>query len=66
MLSNDHDLVIVKSIVSLAHNLDMAVVAEGVENQETLDYLKSINCTVVQGFHISRPVEVNQLEAFLS
>ncbi|WJW76270.1 EAL domain-containing protein [Thiohalobacter sp. IOR34] len=56
MLDDDQDAVIVNSTVNLAHNLGLQVVAEGVEDRETLDVLAAIRCDQVQGFHIGRPM----------
>ncbi|MGQ7956849.1 bifunctional diguanylate cyclase/phosphodiesterase [Pseudomonas sp. SP16.1] len=57
MLSDDDDSAkIVRSIVELAHNLDLEVVAEGVENQETLNRLGDFGCDIAQGFSISQPI----------
>lgn len=50
------DTAIVRSTVDLAHNLNLGVVAEGVENQWTLDYLPTFGCDQAQGFHIARPM----------
>lgn len=47
---------ITKSIVDLGHNLGLRVTAEGVEDQSTLDFLKSIGCDLAQGYFISRPM----------
>lgn len=47
---------IVESIISMAHNLDLRVVAEGVETQEQLLFLKKCKCNLVQGFLFNRPV----------
>lgn len=56
MLKNENDAVIVKSIIDLGHNLSLNVVAEGVEDKETVDRLKSLGCDVLQGFYFSRPL----------
>jgi diguanylate cyclase (GGDEF)-like protein/PAS domain S-box-containing protein len=50
------DTAIVRSTADLAHNLGLNVVAEGVENQWTLDLLASFGCDQAQGFHIARPM----------
>ncbi|HWO43820.1 MAG TPA: EAL domain-containing protein [Candidatus Eisenbacteria bacterium] len=50
-----HDAVIVRSIIYLAHNLGLKVVAEGVENRETMRLLMKFGCDLAQGFHISHP-----------
>jgi diguanylate cyclase len=62
MLDNKDDEVIVRSTIDLAHNLGLKVVAEGVENARLLDALSKLGCDVVQGYHISRPLPVEQLE----
>jgi len=55
MLTNNHDAVIVSSTIALAHNLDLDVIAEGVEDDDTLKKLKQMGCDLVQGYHISKP-----------
>ena len=50
------DTAIVRSTVDLAHNLGLGVVAEGVENQWTLDFLPTFGCDQAQGYHIARPM----------
>ncbi|MFS0754614.1 EAL domain-containing protein [Noviherbaspirillum sp. 1P10PC] len=53
------------TIVSMAHILDMQVVAEGVETLEQLKILQTLGCNEVQGYFISRPVPAVQAEAFM-
>jgi len=48
---------IVQTIINLASNLGMEVVAEGVETEEQLDFLKNMNCGYGQGYYYSRPVD---------
>ncbi len=48
---------IVQTIINLASNLDMEVVAEGVETIEQLDFLRKINCKYGQGYYYSRPLD---------
>ena len=48
---------IASAVISLAHNLSLKVVAEGVENLKQLEFLKLGGCDFVQGFYISKPVE---------
>ena len=50
------DTAIVRSTADLAHNLGLSVVAEGVEDQWTLDLLGTFGCDQAQGFHIARPM----------
>lgn len=56
---NSGDRAIAQSVVSLADNLGMQTVAEGVEQQEQLEILRQIGCTYIQGFFYSRPVEAH-------
>jgi len=51
------DMEIVRAIVSLAHSLEIAVVAEGIETPEQLRRLRLLSCEYGQGFLFSRPVE---------
>ncbi len=48
---------IVQSIIGLARNLGLSVIAEGVENRQQLERLRALNCDKVQGFMFSRPVD---------
>lgn len=66
MLKNDNDAVIVRSIVDLAHNIGMSVIAEGVENRDTYELLKQLGCDAAQGFYISRPLPADELDKWLS
>jgi EAL domain-containing protein (putative c-di-GMP-specific phosphodiesterase class I) len=50
---------IVKTIVGLAKNLGLSVVAEGVEDENQFKKLKEMNCDMVQGFLFSKPVDSN-------
>ncbi len=52
------DAVIVQSTITLAHNLGLTVVAEGVENAATLGFLEFHGCDFAQGFDISRPMDI--------
>lgn len=51
-----HDTSIVDGITAMAKGLHLNVIAEGVENNEQLEYLRRTGCDVYQGFHFSRPV----------
>jgi EAL domain-containing protein (putative c-di-GMP-specific phosphodiesterase class I) len=61
MVTCSADAAIVKTIIDLGHNLGLRVVAEGVEDQATLDYLVSLECDQAQGYFISRPVPEEEL-----
>ncbi|MGQ4878585.1 EAL domain-containing protein [Billgrantia sp. LNSP4103-1] len=57
--------ILVKSMLRMAHDLGYRVVAEGVETQQALDYLELLGCHEAQGFHMARPLEVDDFEAWL-
>ena len=59
------DQIIVRSIIDLAHNLGLTVVAEGVETKEILDRLNKLGCDIAQGYFISRPVPAMDFEEFM-
>ncbi len=53
--TNADDATIVKSIISLAHNLGLKVIAEGVETREQLEFLRSYDCDEIQGYLLGKP-----------
>lgn len=55
---------IVESIIRLAHSIGMEIVAEGVEDEVQADYLKEIDCDMIQGFYYSRPLSVENFEKY--
>jgi EAL domain-containing protein (putative c-di-GMP-specific phosphodiesterase class I) len=65
MANDPADAVLVRSAVSLAHSLGLRSVAEGVENQATLDLLCAMGCDLVQGFLIARPMPLEALLTYL-
>lgn len=58
------DLAIIQSLVSLANNLEISVVAEGVETRDDWDTLANIGCHLAQGYYISRPVPTQELDTW--
>lgn len=56
ILIDDKDKVITKTAVNMAHLLDKAVVAEGVESEAGIDVLRTMGCDIVQGYYISKPL----------
>ena len=52
---------IVENSIQLGHSLEMKVVAEGVENAETLALLSELGCDIAQGYYISKPISMEDL-----
>ncbi|MCG6872811.1 MAG: EAL domain-containing protein [Gammaproteobacteria bacterium] len=65
MTRSEQDRIIVESTINLAHSLNLAVVAEGVEHPETLEALKDLGCDHAQGFFVSRPLDNDGAEKWL-
>jgi EAL domain-containing protein (putative c-di-GMP-specific phosphodiesterase class I) len=65
MSTSQSESFIARSIVELAHNLGLRVVAEGVEDEVTRDLLAQMGCDKVQGFLVSRPLPEDRLEGWL-
>jgi EAL domain-containing protein (putative c-di-GMP-specific phosphodiesterase class I) len=66
LATDESDLVIVRSIVDLGHNLGLRVVAEGVEDDAAWQHLAALGCDVVQGYILTRPLAPAQLETWLA
>ena len=58
-------ITLVRSIIALAHAMGLRVVAEGIENEEQLRYLREMNCDYGQGYLFSRPLPASAVPAFL-
>ena len=63
--SRPADASIVRAIVSLAHSLNLKVVAEGVETAEQLDFLRAAGCDEYQGYHFSRPLPADDFQRLI-
>jgi EAL domain-containing protein (putative c-di-GMP-specific phosphodiesterase class I) len=66
MLDSDSDRVMVQKTIEIGHELDMEVVAEGVETSEQLEFLRSNGCDIAQGYLFSRPLPAEKLMDWLS
>ena len=64
MVANKDSATIVRSTIELAHNLDLTVTAEGVEDQGTFERLAALGCDMAQGYCISRPIPADQFQAW--
>lgn len=61
MAEDRHDRQIVQAVINMAHSLDLKVVAEGIENQQSLDMLIEMGCDFGQGYFIARPMPIADL-----
>lgn len=62
IVNEEDDDVIIRTVIAMAHNLNLEVIAEGVETKNQLDFLKSNKCGEVQGFYYSEPLTTGELE----
>ena len=56
VITDEQSAAIAKCIIDIGHNLDLAIIAEGIEDQETLDYVSKTHCEMAQGFFMYRPM----------
>ncbi len=61
-VDDDRGKKVLKLMVKLIKELEMTAIAEGVETEEEVEYLKEIGCDIFQGYHFSRPVPVEEFE----
>ena len=66
MTEDDNDAVIVQSVIDLARNLGMRVVAEGIEDSATWQRLSDMGCDIAQGYFLGRPLSAAQLERWMA
>jgi len=65
MVGNENDIKIAQAIIDLSHNFDLYVVAEGIEDNETMEMLSELGCEYGQGYYISKPMPVNDFAAWI-
>ena len=65
MFEDKKTLAIIDIIVSLAKKLNFKTIAEGVETEDQLKYLKEIGCDIVQGFLLAKPCPIKEAENYL-
>jgi EAL domain-containing protein (putative c-di-GMP-specific phosphodiesterase class I) len=63
--TNPDDASITSAIIAMAHSLDLDTVAEGVETEQQLVFLRQQGCRVVQGYYFSKPVPAEEFEVLL-
>jgi EAL domain-containing protein (putative c-di-GMP-specific phosphodiesterase class I) len=66
MTLSPDSLTIVSSVITLAHGLNLKVIAEGVETEDQLKLLKQLNCDEIQGYIAYRPLPLEKLEEILA
>ena len=66
MLQNESDLIIVRSTINLGHDLGLNVIAEGVEDNPTLEQLAVLGCDLAQGYHVSKPMSADAFNDWLT
>ena len=66
LADSQSDTILVRSSIDLAHELGLQVVAEGIEDEPTLEVLRALGCDYAQGYFISKPVPADELFALVS
>lgn len=66
IMSTERGRIIVESSVRMAKQLGMSVIAEGVETKDQLEFLRSIECDIAQGYYFSRPISTDDYEVFMN
>ena len=66
LTTRDDAHILVQTIISMAKNLGLQSVAEGVETRAQLDQLSAMGCDVMQGYYMSRPVSIDQFKSLLA
>jgi EAL domain-containing protein (putative c-di-GMP-specific phosphodiesterase class I) len=65
VITKSDDATLVKTVIAMAHNLNLDVCAEGTETKDQLDFLGRNSCDRVQGYYYSRPVPPEEIEPFI-
>ena len=65
LVSNASDMLLVESTIELAHGLGRRVIAEGIEDPETLELLRKLGCDIAQGYFLAKPMRLAALESLL-
>ena len=65
ILNDQNDVKIISAIISMAHGLNLEVVAEGVETKEQATFLSNLHCDQVQGYYYSKPLHPDKIEEIL-
>ena len=65
LVKNQNDMLLVESTIELAHGMHRRVIAEGIEDPETLELLRSIGCDIAQGYYLAKPMRIEAMESLL-
>jgi diguanylate cyclase (GGDEF)-like protein/PAS domain S-box-containing protein len=65
ILTDQSDEAIVRSIIALGHHFKLSVIAEGIEESQQLDFLRSLGCDEMQGYYFARPLPENEFVEFV-
>ncbi len=65
MQKADNNYILVKAIANMASNLNLQIIAEGIETREQLEILQGLECEYGQGFHFSKPLPPEEMERLL-
>ena len=65
IVGNARDAALARSIIAMAHALDLSIVAEGVETREVWALLRTLGCDAGQGYYLSRPIPAAHLERWV-
>ena len=57
--------IIVSSIINLCHKLNKIVVAEGIEEESEVEFLRNAECDIIQGYYFAKPLPVNEFKELL-
>jgi EAL domain-containing protein (putative c-di-GMP-specific phosphodiesterase class I) len=63
--ASEDDSAIVKAVIAMSNSLELNVVAEGVETEEQLAFLRKLNCNALQGYLFSVPLPEQEFSAFV-
>ena len=66
LVDNASDMMLVESTIVLAHGLGRRVIAEGIEDPETLSLLRAIGCDIAQGYYLAKPMQLDALITLLA
>ena len=65
MISSKEDRLLIKSTVDMVHGLSKSIVAEGIENTESMDFLVKLGCDIGQGYFVGRPMKFSDFQAYV-